>query len=171
MQLSSFPSTAYWRDFFFSIVYSCLFCHELIDHCCSIAKSCPTLCNLMDYSMWGFPVLHYLCEFAQTHAHWVSDAIQPSHHLLPPLPVTLNFPQHLGLFQSQLFASGGQKIGASASASVLPMYIQGWFPLGLTRLISLLSKGLESSPATQFKNINSLMLSLLYAPTLTSIHD
>ena len=78
-----------------------------------------------------------------------------------------------GSFQmSQFFASGGQSIGVSASAPALPMNIQGWFPLGLTGLISLLSKGLsKSSPALQFESINSLALSLLYGPTLTSVHD
>ena len=73
---------------------------------------------------------------------------------------------------SQLFISGGQSIGASASASVLPMNIQGWFPLGLTGLISLLSKDSPvSSSAPQCKSINSLALSLLCGPTLTSVHD
>ena len=73
---------------------------------------------------------------------------------------------------SQLFASAGQSIGASASASVLPTNIQGSFPLGLTGLISLLSKGLSRVfSAPQFKSINSLALSLLYGPTLTLVHD
>ena len=57
---------------------------------CSVAKSCPTLCNPMDCSTLGFPVLHCLLEFAQTHVHWVSDAIQPSHPLLPPSPPAFN---------------------------------------------------------------------------------
>ena len=71
---------------------------------------------------------------------------------------------------SWLFASGGLSIGASAS--VLPMSIQGWFPLRLTGLISVLSKGLsESSLAPQFESINSSVLSLLYGPTLTFVHD
>ena len=70
---------------------------------------------------------------------------------------------------SQLFSSGGHSIGASTS--VLPMNIQNWFPLGTTGLISLLSKGLESSPAPQFESISSSALSLLYGPTLTSVHD
>ena len=75
-----------------------------------------------------------------------------------------------GSFQvSQFFASGGQSIGISASASVLPMNIQDWSPLGLTGWIS---KGLsESSPTPQFKSISSSALSFLYSPTLTSIHD
>ena len=77
-----------------------------------------------------------------------------------------------GFFQmSQFFASGGQSIAVSASASVLPMNIQYWFPLELTGWIFLLSKGLSSSPTPQFKSINSLALSFLYSQTLTSIHD
>ena len=96
----------------------------------------------------GFSVLHYLPEFAQTHVHWVSDAIQPSHSLLPS-SLALNLSQHQGLSQSQL-SSGGQIIGASAS--VLPMKIQGWFPLGLTGLIFYQSKGLSTVfPTPQFK--------------------
>ena len=66
--------------------------------CCSFAQSCPTLCDPMDCSTPGFPVLNSLPEFAQTHVHWVSDAIQPSHPLSPPSPA-FNFPQHQGLFQ------------------------------------------------------------------------
>ena len=68
-----------------------------------------------------------------------------SHPLLPPSPPALNLSQHQGLFlMSWLFASGGQSIGTSASASVLPMNIQGWFPLGMTGLISLMPNGLSS---------------------------
>ena len=74
--------------------------------------------------MPGFPVLHSLLEFAQIHVHRVSDAIQPSHPLLSPSPPALNLSQHQGLQMSQLFASGGQSIGVSPSASVLPMNIQ-----------------------------------------------
>ena len=99
----------------------------------------------MDCSTPGFPVLHCLLEFAKTWVHWVHDAIQLSHSLSPLSPA-LNLFEHQGLFQwkRQLFASGGQSIGVSAWASVLPMNIQGWFPLGLTGLISLLSKGFSS---------------------------
>ena len=72
---------------------------SLIDwHCCSVAKSCLTLCDPMDYSKPGFPVLH-LPELAQTHVHWVDDAIQPSHPLSSPSPSALNLSQHQGLFQ------------------------------------------------------------------------
>ena len=64
-----------------------------------LLKSCPPLCDLVDYSMPDFPVLHYLLEFAQTHVHQVSDAIQPSHALLPPSSPVFNLSQHQGLFQ------------------------------------------------------------------------
>ena len=62
--------------------------------CCLVAKSCLTLCNPMDCSTSGFPVLHYLLEFAQTHARQVYDAIQPTHPLSPPSPPALNLSQH-----------------------------------------------------------------------------
>ena len=101
--------------------------------CCSVAKSCPTLGSPMNCSMPGFPVLHYLLEFAQIHAHWVGDAVQPSHPLSPPSPPDLVFSKS---WLSKVF-------GASASTSVLPMNIQCWFPLGLTGLISLQSKELS----------------------------
>ena len=65
--------------------------------CCSVTLSCPTLCNPMDYSMPGFPVLHYLPEFAKTHVHWVNDAIQPSHPLSLPSPLALSLSQNQGL--------------------------------------------------------------------------
>ena len=94
-------------------------------YCCSVARSCPALCDdPRDYSMPGFPVLHHLPEFAQIHVHGVGDAIQPSHPLSPTSPA-LNLSQHQSFSVSQLFISGGQRTGASASASVLPMNIQG----------------------------------------------
>ena len=83
-----------------------------------------------------------------------------------------SFPASESFPMSQFFASGGQNIGASDSASVLPMNMQDWFPLGLTGLISLQSKeSQESSPTPHFKSINSLVLVFLYGPILTSIHD
>ena len=141
-------------------------------HCCSVDKSCPTIFDPMDCSTPGFPVLHCLPEFAQTHVHWVSDAIQPSHPLPPASPLALNLSQHQGLFQwVGSFASGGQSIGASASASVLSTNIQDWFPLGWTGLI-LQSKGLSRvSSNTTVQNFSSSAFSFLYSPTLTSIHD
>ena len=106
----------------------------------SVTWSCPTLCNPMDCSMPALPVHHQLPKLAQTHVHWVSDAIQLSHLLSCPSLPAFDLSQHQGLLQSQLFESGGQSIAASASASVLPMNIQDWFTLGLTGLISLQSK-------------------------------
>ena len=67
--------------------------------CCSVPKSYPTLCSPVNCSMLGFPVLHHLLEFAQTHVHWVGDAIQPSHPQLPPSHPALSLSQHHGLFQ------------------------------------------------------------------------
>ena len=119
----------------------------------------------MDCSMPGFPVLYLLLELAQTHVPWVGDVIQPSCPLSSPSPPAFNLSQHRGkdffvckksflyihslyvkilhttFVMSWLFASGCQSIGTSASSSVLPMNIQDWFPLGLTDLISLQSKG------------------------------
>ena len=109
---------------------------------CSVANLCSTFCDLMDGSTPGFPVLHQLLELAQTHVHWVSDAIHPYHPLLSPSPPAFSLSQHQGLPMNWLFASGGQSIGASAS--VLPMNNQGWILLGLTEFISLLSKELSS---------------------------
>ena len=71
----------------------------IIFRCCSVTQSYLTLCDPMDCSMKGFPVLHHLLEFAQTHIHQVSDAIQPFHPLLSPSPPTLNLSQHQSLFQ------------------------------------------------------------------------
>ena len=95
----------------------------------------------------------------------ISSSGIPFSSWLQSLPVSRSFPL------SQFFTSGDQSIGVSVS--VLPMNIQDWFPLGWTGWISLQSKGLssESSPTEQFKSINSLALSLLHGPTLTSIHD
>ena len=65
----------------------------------SVAQSCPTLCDPMNCSTPGFPVHHLLLEFTQTHVHWVSDAIQPSHPLSSPSPLTFNLSQHQGIFK------------------------------------------------------------------------
>ena len=105
------------------------------------------------------------------------ESVMPSNHLsfvIPSSSCLQSFPASGSFQKSQFFASGGQSIGVSASASVLPMNIQDWFPLGWTGWISLLSKGLstrESSLTPQFKSINSSALSFFYSPTLTSIHD
>ena len=73
--------------------------HDQEETCCTVTQLCPTLHDPMDCSTPSFPVLHYLLELAQTHVHWVSDAVQPSHPLSPPSPPALNLSQHQGLFQ------------------------------------------------------------------------
>ena len=130
-----------------------------------VAQSCLTLCDPMDCSMPGLPVYHQLPEFTQTHDHWVGDAI----HLEMPSSV-IPFSSHLQSFpasgsfpMSQLFTSGGQNIGVSTSASVLPMNIQDWSPLGWTGWISLQSKGLSrvfSNTTVQKYQFFSAQLSL-----------
>ena len=110
----------------------------------SVNQSHPTLCDPMNRSTPGLLVHHQLLEFTQTHAHWVGDAIQPSHPLLSPSPPALNlFPASGSFPMSQLFKWGGQSIGVSASPSVLPMNTQDWSLLEWTGLISLQSKGLS----------------------------
>ena len=84
-----------------------------------------------------------------------------------------SFPASGSFQMSQFFASGGQRIGVSASTSVFPINIQDWFPLGWTGWISLGDPrdSQESSPTPQFKSISPLVFSFLYSPTVTSIHD
>ena len=110
----------------------------------SVAQSHPTLCDPMNRSTPGLPVYHQIPEFTQTHVHWVSDAIQPSHPLSSPSPPAPNPSQPQSLFpMSQLFTWGGQSTGVSALASVLSKNTQDWSPLGWTGWISLQSKGLS----------------------------
>ena len=101
---------------------------------------------------------------------WCHPTISSS---VVPFSSCLEFFPELGAFpMSQFFASGGQSIGISASASVISMNVQDWFPLGWTGWISLLSKGLTRVFSnTTVKSINSSALSFLYWPTLTSMHD
>ena len=129
----------------------------------SSAQSCLTLCSTMGCNMPGFPVHHQLLELAQTPVHWVGDAIQPSHPVIP-------FSSHPQFFSasgyfptSQFFASGGQSTGPSISVSVLPVNTQDWSPLGWTGLISLLSKGLSrvfSNTTVQKHQFFGIQLSL-----------
>ena len=138
-----------------------------------VAKLCLTLCDPMDHSTPGLPVHHQLLEFTQTHVHWVSDAIQPSHPLLSPSPPAFNLSQHQGLFK---WVSSSYQV-----AKVLEYQLQHqsfqWTPR-----TDCLQKGLvgspcsprdsqESSPTPQCKSINSSALSFLYSPTLASTHD
>ena len=107
-----------------------------------VTQSCPTLCNPMNFSTPGFPspttrAYSNLCPSSLWCHPTISSYVVPFSSHLQSFPVS-------GSFQmSQLFASGGQSIGVSASASVLPMNIQGWFLSGLTDLISLQSRKLS----------------------------
>ena len=105
--------------------------------CCSVAQLWPTLCDPMDHGTPDLPVHHQLPELAQTHVHRVGDVTQPSHPLSSPSPPAFSLSQHQGLFNESAL---GLSLGASAS--VLPVNIQGGFPLGWTGLMSLSSKGL-----------------------------
>ena len=139
----------------------------------SAAQSCPTLCDPMNHNMPSLPVHHQHLESTQIHVHWVSDAIQPSHPLQSPSPPALNLSQHQGLFK---WVSSSQQV-----AKVLGFQLQHqsyqWTPRtdflwdGLVGSPCSPRNSEESSPTPQFKSINSSVLSFLYSPTLTSIHD
>ena len=137
----------------------------------SVTQLCPTPCDPMDCSIPDLPV------HLQTPRFYSSSCTMSWQCDPTILSSVVPFSSHLQSFlrsflMSQFFTSGGQSIGVSASTSVIPMNIQDWFPLGLTGLIHLqLRDSQEFSPTPQFKSINSLVLSFLYSPTLTSIHD
>ena len=106
----------------------------------SEAQLCPTLCNTMDCSMPGLPVHHQLPKIAQTHVHWVNDAIQPSHPLSSPSPPPSIFPS-IRVFSNESVLHIRWPKYWSFSFSISSF--NGWFPLGFTSLISLQSKGLS----------------------------
>ena len=106
-----------------------------------VAQLCPTICNTMDCRMQGFLVFNHLPELAQTHIHWLGNSTQPSYTVIPFSTCLQSFPTSGSFLMSQLFTSGGQSIGPSSSTSALPINIKDWFPLGLTDLIFLRSKG------------------------------
>ena len=137
----------------------------------SVTQSCPNICDPTNHTMPGLPVCHQLLEFTQTRVHRVGDAIQPPNSLSSPSPPGPNPSQHQGLFQ---WVNSSHEV-----AKVLEFQLQHhsfqWTPrtdpLGWTSWISLQSKGLSRVFSPQFKSINSLALSFLHSPTLTSIHD
>ena len=146
----------------------------LIVHFSSVQllRSVPTLWEPMDCSMLGFPVRHQLSEPTQTHVHRVGDAIQPSHPLSSP-SLIFNLSQHQGLFK---WVSSLHQV-----AKILEFQLQHQSLQWIFRT-DFLYDGLVGSPCSprdcqqfsptpQFKSINSLTLSLLHSPTLTSIHD
>ena len=134
----------------------------------SVSQSCPTPCNPMDHSTPGFPItnsrsLLKLMYIKSVRPSTISSSVIPFSSCLQSFPASGSFPR------TQFFASGGQSIGVSASASVLPMK----FPLEIRLVGSPCSPrdSQESSPTPQFKSTNSSALSFLCGPTLTSIHD
>ena len=135
----------------------------------SITQSCLILCDPMDCSTSGFPVHHQLLEFTQTHVWWCHPTI--SSCVVPFSSHLQSFPASGSSQTSQFFPSSGQSIGVSASASVFHEH-SGVISLRMDWLDLLaVQETLKSSPTPQFKSVNSLLLSFLYSPTLTSIHD
>ena len=129
------------------------------------------LCDPMDCSIQGFPVLHFLPEFPQTHIHWVSDAIQPSHPLSPTSPSALSL-SHIRVFSKEsALGIRWPKFWSFSFRSVLSVNIQGWFPLGLTGVILLSRELSRVFSSITVQRHHSSELSLLYGPTLTSVHD
>ena len=124
----------------------------------------------MDCRTSGFPVLHYLPEFAQTHVHWIDDAIQPSHSLSSP-SLALNLCQHQGLFQWVSSLHQVDKVLELQHQSFKWIFRVDFLQDGLVGSPCCPRDSQESSPTPQFKSINSMALSFLYSPTLTSIYD
>ena len=122
-----------WKHISYSVQFS------------SVAQLCLTLCDPMNHRMPGLPVHHQLPELNQTHVHLVSDDIQPSHPLSSPSPPALNLSQNQGLFKWVSSSHEVAKVWVSASASVLPVNTQDWFPLGWTGWIPLQPKRLSKS--------------------------
>ena len=146
--------------------------------CCSVTQECPTLCDPMNCSTPGLPSLTISQTLPKFMA--IASVIPPSHLILWwPLLLPLSsqsFPASGTFPMSSLCESNDQNTGASASASVLPLNIQGWSPSRLTGLLSNFAVNpwcprdfQESSPA-QFKGTNSLAFCLLYGPALTTVY-
>ena len=136
----------------------------------SLSKLCLALSDPKDYSMSGFPSLHSLLEFAQTHVHWTGDAIQPSHPLLSLSPPSFNLSQHQDLFQWVGFWHQVARILELQHQSFQWIFRVDFFEDWLVWFPCSPRDFQESSPAPQFESIHSSVLSLLYGPTLTSVH-
>ena len=163
MTLSLPPDSLHFPEFYTSL--------KFVSQFSSVSQLCPTLCNPMDWNTSYSPVHHQFPELAQTHVHWVSDAIQPSHHLSTPSPPAFNLSQHEGPFK--------WVISSHQVAKVLELQHQSFHWIFRTDLLQDWLVGSpcspkdsqESSPTLQSKSINSLALSFIYSPTLTSLHD
>ena len=139
--------------------------------CCSVAQSCPTLCDPMDRSAPGLPVHHQLPELAQTHVHRVSDAIQPSHPLSSPILLPSIFPS-ISVFSNESVLCIRWPKYWNFSFNISPSNEYSGLVSFRIDLISLQFRGLSRVFCnTTVKSINSSPLSFLCGPTLTSIHD
>ena len=127
--------------------------------------------NELNHSRLPCPLLSLgVCSNSCPLSQWCNPTISSS--VVPFSSCSQSFPASGSCPMSWFFISRGHSIGASASMSVLPMNVQGWLPLGLMVWPPYRTReSQESSPAPQFKSINSSVLSLLYGPTLTSIHN
>ena len=139
----------------------------------SVTQSHLTLYDSMDCDIPGFPIHHQLQKLAQTHVHWVSDAIQPSHPLLSLSPPAFNLSQHQGLFQ---WISSFHQVAKVLELKLQYKSFQWIFRTNFLQDWLVWSPccprdSQESSLTQQFKSINSLVLSFLYGPILTSIHN
>ena len=135
----------------------------------SVTQSCLTLCDPMNHSTPGPPVHHQLPEFTQTYVHWVSGANQPSHPLSSPSPPAPNPSQHQSLLQWVNSSHEVRKYWSFSFSNIPSKEHPGLITFRMDWLDLLTVQ--ESSPTPQFKSINSLVLSLLHSPILTSMHD
>ena len=171
--LLSLPFGYLWNHpFTSSSCHQCNSDHHSVSQFSSVAQSCPTLRpHELQHTRPPCPlptprVYSNSCLSSRWCHPAISSSVIPFSSCPQSLPASGSFPK------SQLFTSGGQSIGVSASASILPMNTQDWSPLGWTGWISLQSKGLSTVFSnTTVQSINSLALSFLHSPTLTSIHD
>ena len=179
----------HWQWYTFSLIiflvwngtwiYSNSWSCQIFSFCCSkyCIKDMPSSVTQWCLTLWHHGLQHAVLPCpsptpkpTQTDVQRIGDAIQPSHPLSSPS--LQSFPASGSFRMSQFFASGGQSIGVLASASDLPMSTQDWFPLGLTGLISLHSKGLSRVFSnTTVQKHQFFGASVLYSPTLTSIHE
>ena len=138
----------------------------------SVSQSCLNICDPIDCSTPGLPVHDQLLEFTQTHVHWVSDALQPSHPLSSPSSV-FHLSQHQGSFK---WVSSSHRMPKELEFQLQHQSFQWIFRTdlpqdGLVGSPCSPRDSQESSPTPPFKSINSSALSFVYSPTLTSIHD
>ena len=141
-------------------------------HCCSMAQSRPALCDPMDCGTPGFPVHHHLLALAQTHVHWVSDAIQPSRSCHSLLFLPSIFPS-IRVFSNESGLCIRWPKYWSFSFSISPSNeYSGLIPLGLIGLVSMQSKGLSRVfSSTTVRKHQLFGAQPFYGPTLASTYD